>query len=101
MNFSSPVINPNEYKIHRNKILTLFRLSKKLYYHDYFMTNSNNIKKTWEGINMLINQKRKNESSIKALKRPRNRGLSHHTSELPIILNNHFASVSPNLASKI
>ena len=24
-----------------------------------FMTNSNNIKRTWEGINILINQKKK------------------------------------------
>ena len=55
------------------------------------MTNSNDIKKTWEGINMLMNRKRKNDSSITALKRPGNRGLSHHTSELPNILNNHFA----------
>ena len=91
----------SKYKIYRNKILTLSRLSKKLYYHDYFMTNSNDIKRTWEGINMLINRKRKNVSSITALKRPGNGGLSHHTSELPNILNNHFASVGPNLAAKI
>ena len=65
------------------------------------MTNSNDIKRTWEGINMLINRKRKNDSSITALKRPGNRGLSHDTSELPNILNNHFASVGPNLAAKI
>ena len=64
------------------------------------MTNSNDIKRTWEGINMLINRK-KNDSSITALKRPGNRGLSHHTSELPNILKNYFASVGPNLAAKI
>ena len=50
---------------------------------------------------MLINRKRKNDNSITALKRPGNKGLSHHTSELPNILNNHFASVGPNLAAKI
>ena len=65
------------------------------------MTNSNNIKRTWDGINMLINRKRKSENSITALKRPGNRGISYHTFELPSILNNHFASVGPNLASKI
>ena len=43
----------SKYKIYRNKILTLSRLSKKLYYHDYFMTNSNDIKRTWEGINYV------------------------------------------------
>ena len=65
------------------------------------MANSNNIKSTWEGINLLINRKRKSEYSITALKRPGNRGLSHHSSELPNILNSHFASVGPKLASKM
>ena len=65
------------------------------------MTNSNNIKRNWEGINMLINRKRKSENSITALKRPGNTGLSHHTSELPYKLNKHFASVGPRLASEI
>ena len=96
MKFSSPVINPNTKSI---GIKSLSRLSKTLYYHDYFMTNSNDITRTWEGINMFFNRKRKNDSSITALKRPGNRGLSHHTSELPIMLNNHFASVGPNLAA--
>ena len=52
---------------------------------------------------MLINRKRKSENSITALKRPTpgNRGLSHHTFELPDILNSHFASVGPKLASEI
>ena len=50
---------------------------------------------------MLIIQKRKSENSITALKHPGNRGLLHHTSELPNILNNHFASVGPKLVSEI
>ena len=65
------------------------------------MANSNNTKRTWEGINLLINWKRKSENSIKVLKRPGNTGVSHHSSELPNILNSHFASVGPKLASKM
>ena len=49
----------------------------------------------------LINRQRKRENSITALKRPGNRGLSHHSSELPNILDSHFASVGPKLASKM
>ena len=41
----------DKYKLYRNKILLLTRLSKKLYYHNYFETNLHNMKKTWEGIN--------------------------------------------------
>ena len=55
------------------------------------MPNANDIKMTWEGIDMLINPKRKIDSSITALKHPGNRGLFHYTSELPNTLNNHFA----------
>ena len=44
-----------KYKLYRNYILTLTRLSKKLYFHEYFETNLSSIKKTWEGINSLLN----------------------------------------------
>ena len=40
-----------EYKLYRNKISTLIRLSKKLYFHNFFCNNICNMKKTWEGIN--------------------------------------------------
>ena len=46
-----------KYKLCTNKILTLSRVSKKLYYHNYFETNRSNIKNTWKGINLLINGK--------------------------------------------
>jgi len=42
------------YKLYRNEILSLSRQSKRLYYHFYFSSNLNNMKKTWEGINTLI-----------------------------------------------
>ena len=35
------------------------------------------------------------------MKRPANGGISHNISELPDILNNHFAAVGTKLASKI
>ena len=42
------------YKLYRNKICSLIRLSKKNYYFDYFNDNIANMKKTWEGINNLL-----------------------------------------------
>ena len=42
------------YKLYRNKICSLIRLSKKNYYFDYFNDNIANMKKTWEGINTYI-----------------------------------------------
>ena len=46
--------NPLKYKIYRNSIVTLTRASKRLYYHTYFSSNLNNMKKTWDGIRDLI-----------------------------------------------
>ena len=47
------------YKMYRNKILNISRQSKKLYYHNYFLGNLNNMKNTWAGINHLINSRKK------------------------------------------
>ena len=46
----------DKYKYYRNKLLTLSRLSKKLYYSAYFSDNMTNMRKTWVGINSLINR---------------------------------------------
>ena len=73
-----------KYRLHRNKILTLTRLGKKLYYHNFFDTNMSNIKNTWKGINLLINGKTRGDNVITALKRPGNGGLSHNADEIPM-----------------
>ena len=60
----------NKYKLYRNKLTELIRLSKKAYYQEYFTTNLANQKKTWEGINKLINRKTKVRRPIASLKCP-------------------------------
>ncbi len=44
-----------QYKVLRNKIVALLRLSKNNHYRKYFTDNSDNIKKTWKGIKSVIN----------------------------------------------
>ena len=51
--------NSDLYKEYRNKLTILTRISKKLYFHKYFLSNANNLKKTWECINNLINRKKR------------------------------------------
>ena len=46
--------NHARYKYYRNQICKLTRISKKVYYHEFFNNNLNNLKKTWEGINGLL-----------------------------------------------
>ena len=53
------------YKVYRNKITSLTRLSKKTYYERYFEENINNSKATWRGINDIIWRKiNSSQSSI-------------------------------------
>ena len=89
------------FKIYRNKISTLTRLSKKIDFHNYFLNNTNNLKRTWEGINDLINRKKKNSKVTAAMKRPLNQGISHDPIENANILNRHFASIGNRLASDL
>ena len=46
-----------KYKLLRNKIVTLCRISKKLHYSKFFTENVNNLRNTWKGIKSIINIK--------------------------------------------
>jgi hypothetical protein len=89
------------YKYYRNKLTILTHLSKKAYYTKYFEDNLFNTKKTGEGINNLINRKRKNSKHITSLRCPKRNILSSNSSEFPNIFNKHFSSVGHELASKM
>ena len=88
------------YKLYRNKILSLSRQSKRLYYHSYFSSNLNNMKKTWEGINTLINKHRKTKT-VSSLQLPANQGTTQNQLKIATALNHHFTSVGPKLANSI
>ena len=87
-----------KYRFYRNKICNLIRLSKKRYYQNYFEHNITNIKKTWEGINELLNRRKKETRIISALK-DNNHKMVTEASQIPKILNKHFATVGNRLAS--
>ena len=93
--------NKAQYKIYRNKILLLSRLSKKLYYHNYFSQILTNMKNTWAGINSLINIKRKDFKRISSIIHPDSKVPTNDCSEISKIFNDFFSSVGPNLASKL
>ena len=92
----------DKYRYYRNKICQLIRISKKLYYNHYFELNIQNMKKTWKGINTLINNNKKISKTITRLKNPfKNGEFESDTESLSNIINMHFASIGPKLASKI
>ena len=86
--------NHARYKYYCNEICKLTRISKKLYYHEFFNNNLNNLKKTWEGINGLL-------LLINNLKQPHTNITTNSKSRISNILNEHFTSVGPNLANKL
>ena len=81
-----------QYKLYRNKISALTRASKKNYYHAFFADNLNNMKNTWNGINSLINGKKKKSRAISSLKRLNN-GITTDPLEISNIFNNYFSSI--------
>ena len=89
-----------QYKLYRNKISALTRVSKKNYYHAFFADNLNNMKNTWNGINSLINGKEKKSRAISSLKRLNN-GITTDPLEISNIFNNYFSSVGEKLASRV
>ena len=58
------------------------------------------MKKTWEGINELLNRQR-NRKQVSALQRPNNSGVTQNPAEITNILNHYFASIGPRLARNI
>ena len=80
---------------------TLIRSSKKEYYSTYFENNIANMKKTWEGINTLLQRRTKSSKQLSSLKDPNTHNISKDPLPVSNILNNHFASVGPHLADKL
>ena len=76
-------------------------IGKKLYFHNYFQGNTNNLKWTWQGINDLINPKTKNTKVILKIRHPQTQEISHDPLMNANILNSHFASVVNRLASEL
>ena len=77
--------NDARYKYYRNEIIKLTRISKKLYYHEFFNNNLNNLKKSWGGINGLVSRKKKTYMKINNLKQPHTNTTTNLKSRIPSI----------------
>jgi len=92
----------NRYKQYRNCLTRLIRISKKDYLQSYFEQNLSNMKKTWDGINSLINKRTKNKKQISALKDNSNQGaICSDPQKIPNIMNRYFSTIGNNLASNV
>ena len=90
-----------KYKDYRNKISLLTRLSKKQYFSKFLNGNLTNTKRTWEGINDLLNRKKKQSVTINVLKQPNCNSITNIKSRISNIMNEHFANIRQNLAKEL
>lgn len=44
----------NQYKTYKNKLISIIRQNKKVYYHNLLEQHKNNIQETWKVLNCLI-----------------------------------------------
>ena len=76
-------------------------MSKKMYYESFFSYNINNMKKTWEGIQDILDRKKSLCKTISVLRNNHGSPLVHNPSKIPNMLNLYFASCGSLLAAKL
>ena len=86
-----------KYKLYRNKIVSINKYYREIYYNTV-LTNSNNIKKMWDNINYIINKKRPS-SHIEEISV--NNKKYHQPSSIANHLNNYFCNVASDLATSL
>ncbi len=88
-----------QYKVLRNKIVALLRLSKNNHYRKYFTDNSDDIKKTWKGIKSIINI-RTTSNSLPTSMLINNKNESDPTT-IAQGFNSYFSSIAEKLQGNI
>ena len=86
------------YKFYRNRIVSLQRLSKKLHYSNYFLQNSSNLRKLWQGVREIISP---NFSSNSNISLNINGSLSSDPVEISENFNDFFTTIAGKVRSKI
>ena len=88
-----------QFKFYRDTINSLLRKSKKQYHKSYFMQHAQNIKKTWKGINNLLNR----QGNLKVSDIFLNIDGKLFTDQKMVVdkMNKYFVNVAVDLANKI
>lgn len=88
------------FKMYRNKLSHLMKISKTKYYQEYFTFNQSNVKNTWKGIRELISLKPK--ASVPPSKIKKADGtVTTNVKEIANEFNNFFANIGTKLATAI
>ena len=86
------------FKKYRNSITSICRISKSMYYNNYFQENTNDIARVWKGINSLLYKKQSSPAPTTLLVD------GEHVSDPQKIsdtFNNYYASVADDIRKSI
>ena len=90
--------NTRLFNLLRNRVNRDIKKSKRQYFAEYFATNVNNMKKTWEGIRKIVNIKK---TSPKIYQLNIGGEIIDDDKELATDFNNFFVNVGPNTEASI
>ena len=89
----------SRYKQYRNRIVSLLRTSKKLYYRQYFNNNLNNLSNIWKGIREIISLKPSSSNTIISLQI--NDSICSNPLTVAETFNDYFTSVADKVREEI
>ena len=92
--------NLNLYKKFRNRVSNELKESKERYFHNYFSTNSQNMKKLWSGIKTIISHKSSTSSSINKIK-GKDGNVTSDPSKMSNIFNDFYVNVADGITKTI
>ena len=88
-----------KYKLYKNKLTKIIRLSKEAYYSKLMEQSRNNIKATWKVINSLISKNSGKSEFPKSIKKSND--IIYNKAEIANEFNDFFVNIGPNLARDI
>ena len=89
----------SKFKLYRNKLNHLLKLSKKQYYSNYFLKNIKDSKRIWNGIKQIIHFKP--PTSHRTIKIITNNNVVTDPQMIAEMFNNFFANIGKDLACSI
>ena len=92
--------NLNLYKKFRNRVSNVIKESKSRYFHNYFSSNSQNMKQLWSGIKSIISHKSSTSSSINKIQ-DKDGNVTIDSSKISNIFNDFFVNVADEITKTI
>ena len=92
--------NIKVYKKFRNRVSNELKESKARYFHNYFSTNSQNMKKLWSGIKTIISHKSSSSPAINKIK-DKDGWVTSDPSQMSNIFNDFYVKIANEITKTI